>query len=100
LVTPQIRGTSGGHRQYGIFCATGPDIKRGQELNGLRIIDVCPTILHLFDIPVVDDMDGRVIKELYVKDSEISLRDVKYQKAEEGNRIENVVKDLIISGKI
>lgn len=56
-------GISGGHRMHGIFVANGPRIRAGAELGAAHITDLTPTMLHLLDQPVVDDMDGRVLEE-------------------------------------
>ena len=53
------------HRQFGIFAATGPQIKKGKKIAGLNLFDIAPTILHHFNLPVGKDMDGKVIQEMY-----------------------------------
>jgi predicted AlkP superfamily phosphohydrolase/phosphomutase len=55
--------TSGTHRMNGIFLMRGGAVNIGQELSGLRIIDVAPTVLYLMGLPIPEDMDGRVILE-------------------------------------
>jgi len=65
IVTRQIRGDSGCHRLHGAFIARGQGIAHG-EISGARIIDLAPTILHLMNVPVPDDMDGRVLTEALV----------------------------------
>jgi len=54
-------GKSGHHREDGIFVAHGPAIRSGGSIEGARIIDLAPTILHLLDVPAPADMDGRVL---------------------------------------
>jgi predicted AlkP superfamily phosphohydrolase/phosphomutase len=61
LVTRQIRGDSGSHRQHGVFIAWGPCVRRGVTVDGAHIADLAPTILHLMGVPVPRDMDGRVL---------------------------------------
>ncbi len=57
---------SGTHRDDGIFLAHGPGVIRaGDSVQGARIIDLAPTILHLLGVPVPDDMDGRVLEEIF-----------------------------------
>ncbi len=68
IITRQIRGDSGCHRRHGIFIACGPAVPRGQRVEGARIIDLAPTILHLMGVPVPDDMDGRVIEATFTPD--------------------------------
>lgn len=63
VITLQIRGDSGCHRRHGVFVASGPDVQRRQLIEGARIVDLAPTILHLMGVPVPDDMDGRVLQD-------------------------------------
>ena len=65
IITEQIRGDSGCHRSNGIFLARGPVLKRGARIEGARIVDLAPTLLHLMDEAVPDDMDGRVLHEIF-----------------------------------
>jgi len=51
------------HTPDGILIASGPGLQRGARLDGARIVDLCPTILHLMGLPVPDDLDGRVLVE-------------------------------------
>ncbi len=64
LITTQIRGDSGSHRLHGILIAHGPAIRGGQKVEGASILDLAPTILHLMEVPVPEDMDGRVLTSL------------------------------------
>ena len=63
IVTRQIRGDSGCHRRHGIFIAWGPEVRSGETVKGARILDLAPTILHLMELPVPADMDGRALTE-------------------------------------
>jgi len=47
------------HRHYGIFVLKGPKIKIGERVHGATVLDLCPTLLSLFDLPVGHDMDGK-----------------------------------------
>lgn len=60
LDTPDTPGgPAAEHREHGIFVMAGPGVKKGgQRLHGLKLLDVCPTILTLFGLPVGEDMDG------------------------------------------
>jgi predicted AlkP superfamily phosphohydrolase/phosphomutase len=62
---PFFTGKSGTHRDDGILVARGPGFPAGASIAGARLIDLAPTILHLLDVPVPDDMDGRVLHELF-----------------------------------
>lgn len=65
LVTPQVRGDSGCHRLHGILLAYGPAVRQGMKLDGARIIDLAPTILYRMGLPVPENMDGRVLTEMF-----------------------------------
>lgn len=53
------------HRFHGIFVARGPGLRRGAELQSANLLDVCPTILTLFDLPIGADMDGKPLHDLF-----------------------------------
>lgn len=53
------------HRQFGIFVASGPNIKKNQKVFGMGLIDVAPTILHHYGLAVGKDMDGKVIQDIF-----------------------------------
>jgi len=40
----------------------GPHIKKGYWFGRADIIDVAPTLLHILEIPIPQDMDGRFSK--------------------------------------
>jgi predicted AlkP superfamily phosphohydrolase/phosphomutase len=54
------------HTLNGIFLAYGPDIcKLGKKISNIKIYDIAPTILYLFDLPIPKDIDGKVIKTIF-----------------------------------
>jgi predicted AlkP superfamily phosphohydrolase/phosphomutase/tetratricopeptide (TPR) repeat protein len=55
------------HRQFGIFVASGPNIKKNEKIFGLGLIDVAPTILQHFGLPIGRDMDGKVIQDIFIE---------------------------------
>ena len=55
----------GTHRRDGILIAHGKPFRKGIEVEGARLIDMAPTILRLMGQPAPDDMDGRVLEELF-----------------------------------
>jgi predicted AlkP superfamily phosphohydrolase/phosphomutase len=52
---------SGGHRLYGMLIVAGGNFRQGASWQETSIMDVAPTILHLFDTPVPKSMDGQVM---------------------------------------
>jgi predicted AlkP superfamily phosphohydrolase/phosphomutase len=61
-------GISGCHRMNGVMIANGNGIKPGSILDGSRIYDMAPTLLYLADQSVPDDMDGRVLTDMFSAD--------------------------------
>lgn len=55
------------HSPYGIFCLKGPGIKRGEQIHGASILDITPTLLDLYGLPVGLDMDGKALTNVYEK---------------------------------
>jgi predicted AlkP superfamily phosphohydrolase/phosphomutase len=53
------------HRPLGIFVAAGPGIRADELVFGGTLLDVAPTVLTLFDLPVGRDMDGRPLTSIY-----------------------------------
>lgn len=57
---------SGEHKPNGIFMAEGPDINNVKgPLKNMNIRDIAPTVLSYFGLPVPNDMDGRILKEIF-----------------------------------
>jgi predicted AlkP superfamily phosphohydrolase/phosphomutase len=54
---------TGGHHPSGVVLLAGPDIRGGASIRGATVYDVLPTLLYLLDLPVPDDMPGRVLSE-------------------------------------
>ncbi len=53
------------HRKYGILVLHGPEFRRGVELDEASVLDITPTLLRLYGLPVGEDMDGRPITEAF-----------------------------------
>ncbi len=62
------RNISGDHRPEGIFIARGKNIKSGEKVENAHIVDIAPTVLHLMNCSVPDDMDGKVLEDIFVRD--------------------------------
>ncbi len=56
-----------GHDELGIFYAVGPGVREGATVEGARLLDVTPTILYQFGLPLTEDMDGRVLEEIFTE---------------------------------
>ena len=73
---------SAGHYLNGIFLAYGPEIEAGKKIKNANLEDIVPTILHLFQYPISNDIDGRVLTEIFKSDSDSGSREVTREKVE------------------
>jgi len=60
-------GPAAQHRHYGIFAMKGPDIKQDELIYGASLLDIAPTILSVFDLPIGEDMDGKSLVNAFLK---------------------------------
>jgi tetratricopeptide (TPR) repeat protein/arylsulfatase A-like enzyme len=65
-------GPAAEHRDFGIFVLHGPGIKRDELIHGVSLLDVTPTLLTLFGLPVGEDMDGRPLVEAFENRPEVA----------------------------
>ena len=102
VVTRQIRGDSGCHRRHGILVAWGEGIRPGEVVDGARIMDITPTILHLMGLPVSEGMDGRVLTSMlsvtrpveYERDEGAETADEEDLSSEETAEVEERLRSL------
>jgi predicted AlkP superfamily phosphohydrolase/phosphomutase/tetratricopeptide (TPR) repeat protein len=59
------------HRNVGIFCAMGPDIRNDEIIYGASLLDITPTILSIMGLPIGEDMDGKPLIEIFKTQPEI-----------------------------
>ena len=75
---------SGEHRTNGILICSGKNIKKGGQVSGAKIIDIAPTILYAFGLPIPTDMDGKVLVDIFEEDflkrNPIKYEEIKTQK--------------------
>jgi predicted AlkP superfamily phosphohydrolase/phosphomutase len=71
---------TGAHRPLGVLIAHGHQFARGR-IEGARLEDLAPTILHVRGLAIPDDMDGRVLTEALAEPH--SSRPVRFSSAGE-----------------
>ncbi len=59
---------NGEHTLDGVLAAGGRHIKKGSTIVGATIMDLAPTILYRMGLPIPDDMDGRILTELFAEE--------------------------------
>lgn len=63
-----VFGTTGHHRMNGLLVCHGPGIfKEGATIEGARIQDLAPTILYLMGQPIPQEMDGKLLLDLFTE---------------------------------
>jgi predicted AlkP superfamily phosphohydrolase/phosphomutase len=55
----------GSHRPEGIFLAHGPAVAKGALLPQLSVLDVTPMLLYALGVPVPEDLEGQVRREVF-----------------------------------
>jgi len=103
IVSEPVHKGRGTHRMNGIFVAYGPDIKdTGEDIGRARITDLAPTILHMFNLEIPEDMDGKVLTDIFNPDSPVAKTPIRYRKTTdaEKERIKERIKKLKGFGKV
>jgi predicted AlkP superfamily phosphohydrolase/phosphomutase len=59
---------SGGHRSISFFIGAGPNFPEEKSVDQISIMDIAPTILHLQDVSIPEDYDGKVIGKILRKE--------------------------------
>ncbi len=57
---------------HGIFAACGPGFAQDALVFGATVLDVAPTVLTWFGLPIGDDMEGRVLLEGFGQTPEVA----------------------------
>jgi predicted AlkP superfamily phosphohydrolase/phosphomutase len=59
---------TGGHEDGpgGVLIASGENIAKGAGIERAELADITPTVLALLGLPAAEDMDGRVLEEIFV----------------------------------
>lgn len=59
------------HRDYGIFLAWGPNIRKDHIIHSASLLDITPTILSVFGLPIGEDMDGKPLMGMFENAPEV-----------------------------
>jgi predicted AlkP superfamily phosphohydrolase/phosphomutase len=65
IVGPSL-GHTGHHRLEGIVALSGPGIQAGATVSNATLLDLAPTILYALGLPLLPDLDGRILAEAFV----------------------------------
>ncbi len=67
------------HSMNGIFLLSGQDIIKDKECETLQMVDCMPTVLHILGVPIPEDVDGRVLKNLFIEGSQLRIKEPERQ---------------------
>jgi predicted AlkP superfamily phosphohydrolase/phosphomutase/tetratricopeptide (TPR) repeat protein len=59
------------HRDLGMFVMAGPGIKKDELIHGANVLDITPTLLVLYGLPVGEDMDGKPLLQAFETPPEV-----------------------------
>lgn len=84
----------GCHSKNGIIFAMGPDIAK-KKIAGAGNVDIAPTILHMMGLDIPTDIDGKVLIDIFKKESNALKTSPKYelQNKEKDIKIDNSKED-------
>ncbi len=60
------------HRDLGMLIMAGPGIRRDALIHGASVLDVTPTILALYGMPVGEDMHGKVLVDAFEQPPQVA----------------------------
>jgi len=60
---------------YGLFFVYGEDIQKS-SIKEVSILDIYPTVLHILGVPTPKDVDGKVLKEIFKKNSNLRNKEI------------------------
>jgi predicted AlkP superfamily phosphohydrolase/phosphomutase len=75
---------SGTHRREGILIAYGRGIKSNFNIEGATLVDIAPLALYLLNLPIPEDMDGKVLATMF-KEDWIKSHPIRHKKKESKN---------------
>ena len=96
IVSPSVGGD---HRKNGIFLAFGPNIKQDFQIKDASILDITPTILSIFDLPIDKDIDGKIIDKIFIN-SHNNKKEISKQQVSQKAKICQTIKKLKKAHKI
>jgi predicted AlkP superfamily phosphohydrolase/phosphomutase/tetratricopeptide (TPR) repeat protein len=64
-IPAEAAGPAVEHRHFGIVYLRAPGVPAGGQIYGASVLDIAPTVLHLFGIAAGSDMDGKVLTNAF-----------------------------------
>ncbi len=77
-IIEKLPHTKGTHSIDGVFLARGPHLRRKIRVAHIHLQDLGPTLLHLIGLPIPEDVDGKVKKEIFLPESPPFIKEPKF----------------------
>ena len=74
-ISNEPAGPADEHRDFGMLVMAGPGLRRDELIHGASLLDIAPTVLQLFGLPVGRDMDGRVLSTAFEQSPQMETID-------------------------
>jgi predicted AlkP superfamily phosphohydrolase/phosphomutase/tetratricopeptide (TPR) repeat protein len=86
-------GPAAEHRHHGIIVMKGPGIAADELVYGASLLDITPTILSLYGLPIGEDMDGKPLIHLQKETSPATIPSWEDVEGESGSYTEEEQSD-------
>jgi|HubBroStandDraft_1064217.scaffolds.fasta_scaffold01836_3 predicted AlkP superfamily phosphohydrolase/phosphomutase/tetratricopeptide (TPR) repeat protein len=60
-IPAEAAGPAVEHRHFGVFALRAPGVPCGERVYGANVLDIAPTVLHIFGLPAGADMQGKIL---------------------------------------
>tara|TARA_Y100000034_G_C6909557_1_gene423531 strand:- start:198 stop:1766 length:1569 start_codon:yes stop_codon:yes gene_type:complete len=83
----------GNHHMNGILVIKGPEIREKIILDEANIMDIAPTVLHLMEVPIPEEIDGKVLKNIFKEGSKYA-KERAIKDSSEKIKIQSILKNI------
>jgi tetratricopeptide (TPR) repeat protein len=73
------------HHPYGVLICSGPDFRKDHSIYGASLLDICPTLLQLYNLPTSEDMEGNVLQDVF--NNKVALSRIKTYENDEPKKL-------------
>jgi predicted AlkP superfamily phosphohydrolase/phosphomutase len=55
------------HSPDGVLIVSGPNFRKNHSISNISVLDFTPTLMYSMGLPVAEDMDGRVVEDVFTE---------------------------------
>jgi predicted AlkP superfamily phosphohydrolase/phosphomutase len=67
------------NKRNGIFVFYGEEFQTDKKINEIEILDIAPTLCHMYDLPIPEEMDGQVCSAVFSEESTAATREPQWE---------------------